>query len=287
MSDNNLNDSEKEKNNPESNNDEINESAAARRLRVLEGDEKTDEDKTDVPLAKGNWFENFWYHYKWRTIIISIFTVFMVVGIFQLVTREKPDIYLLYAGPTYINADANQAICSAFKQVMSEDFNGDGEKGLLFTDITYMNNEQIQQVVDEAEAEGVNVALDLSANAAALKKFNMEIFAGESVICLLDPGLYAEVRDAGGFLKLTEVLGEDFSNPDITYDESGIIFSKTDFAKFFGDSLGIPEDTILCIRRVSTMSVFKGKSKIEKIHSYHVKMFSDIVNFEIPEGFES
>lgn len=280
MKDNNKNN---DINNNNKNEDSESLSNAAKLLKAMgEKNPESEQEHEDIPLAKGKWWENFLYHYKWHTIVIAFVTVFLVVSITQLVSKETPDVYVMYAGPYYINSDKNTAVRNAVRQVMSEDYNGDGEKGVMLTDLTFMNDAQVKLAYDEAKQEGVDIAIDMQNNATALERFNMEAFSGESVVYFLDPELYESVKLAGGFLTLEEVLGYV---PDSAVDEYGIRLCDIPFGQYFDGVNSLPEETILCIRRVSTMSFLKGQKKTERIHSYHVQLFKDIVNFDFPEGY--
>ena len=61
---------------------------------VLE-DEKVDAEfhYEQSPFLK--WLDNYWYHYKWPTIIISFFAIVLIVVIAQMVNRPKYDIVIL------------------------------------------------------------------------------------------------------------------------------------------------------------------------------------------------
>ena len=50
-------------------------------------------------------FENFWYHYKWPTLIIAFFALFFLIAIAQMSSKPKYDAHLLYAGPTYLDGE--------------------------------------------------------------------------------------------------------------------------------------------------------------------------------------
>ena len=239
-------------------------------------------DDGDGVAEKGSRWDNYWYHYKWHTVAVILAAIFLIISLTQFFSREKPDIFVMYAGPIYINADENTEFRSAVRQVMSEDFNGDGTKGVSLTDITYLNPDQVDLTVQKAAEEGIEVIVDSSYNYNSLKVFQMEVFSGEAVIYFIDPEMYESVKEANGFLPLVEIFGDE-SVPESAVDEYGIRLHELDYAEFFDIVQIMPEDTILCIRRVSTMSVFKGKSKTEKIHAHHMQMFKDIVNFTIPE----
>ncbi len=235
------------------------------------------------------WFDNFWYHYKWHTIIGLFFAVVIGVCGYQFITREVPDVYIMYAGPEYLTAGDIINVKSALRDNL-KDYNGDGEKGITLITLTCVSEEKIESMKAEAEAESEEFYIDLNANAQNIKQFDMEVFAGEAVICLLDPSLYERVGEAGGFMKMTEVFTSEelaaLKEEGVELDgEYGIRLLSTKFGKYYGAIAEMPEDTMLCIRKVSTISVFKGKKKYEKLHGYHVDMFRELVNFEYPEGY--
>ena len=105
----------------------------------------------------------------------------------------------------------------------------------------------------------------------------MEVVAGNSVIYMLDPLLYESVKDAGGLLPLAEVLDEI---PQAAIDEYGIRLGDTALSESITGLQRLPEETVLCIRKVSTMSVFKGQKKSEEAHARHVELFRQIAAFE-------
>ena len=257
---------------------DIPESAAARVMRGL-GQDK--ESRPEIVVDKVGFWENFWYHHKWKTIIISFVVLVLVVCVVQMGTRDKTDVYVMYAGPGYLTANEARSVQDAMKQVM-DDYNGDGEKGVLLADFNCLNEEQIAEKEALAAEQGVDLIFDNYGNAAVYEQYEMEVIAGESVIYILDPALYENVKKAGGLLPLTEVLGE---TPEGAIDDCGIRLADTKFARYYSAMDVFPEDSVLCIRRVSTMSVFKGQKKTERLHAYHVDLFNGIVNFEFPEGY--
>ena len=90
------------------------------------------------------WLDNFWYHYKWHTIIIGTAAIFLIVCMTQFATKEKVDAYVLYAGESSFYVSDLYAMEDAFEQV-SSDLNKDGKKTVKITDITVMTNEQIKE----------------------------------------------------------------------------------------------------------------------------------------------
>lgn len=238
----------------------------------------------DEMEAVRSWFDNFWYHHKWKVIISVFFAVVLGICTYQFATREVPDVYVMYAGPEYMSAGDVIGFKSAMRNVM-QDYNEDGEKGMMLITLTCVSEEKIKEMQAEAEAQSEEFYIDLAANSQNNKQFGMEIFAGEAVICLLDPSLYENVRDEGGFMKMSDVFTEEELADVELYDECGIYLHSIKFGKYYDVMKNMPEDTVLCVRKISTISVFKGKKKYEKLHEYHVDMFRNIVLFEYPEGY--
>ena len=272
--------SENEKKTPV-NGDEQSDIPQSARAKVMHSLGQDVEERPEIEVEPVGFWENFWYHHKWKTIIIGFVVMLLVVCIAQAGSRDKTDVYVMYAGPGFITANEARQVQDAMKQQM-DDYNGDGEKGILLADFNYLSPAQIEEKKALAAEQGVDLTIDNYGNAAVLEQYEMEVIAGESVIYILDPGLYENVKKAGGLLPLTEVLGE---TPEGAVDEYGIRFSETKFARFYTAMNVFPEDSILCIRRVSTMSVFKGQKKTERLHSWHVDLFTNIVNFQFPEGY--
>ena len=230
-------------------------------------------------LAK--WFDNFWYHYKWTVFVGGFFVLFFLICTVQMATREKVDVYVLYTGPAVLSHQTIKDCESAFRQVMSDDYNGDGEKGIQFLDLTLMTDEQVAAAKQAAEEDGQG-ALVINAKTMSETKtrFNNEIFGGESVICLLDPAWYESVKAGGGFLPLSEALGYA---PEGAIDEYGIYLHDTDFGSFFGCFDYLPEDTVLCFRRMTTVTMFKNQKEEQKRWEINKLMLQDLMSFTAPE----
>ncbi len=218
------------------------------------------------------WFENFWYHYKAHTIIGAVALVTLVICITQIATREEADFHLLYAGPQNI-AYRDKSYMQDAIEAVADDYNSDGEVVAAFSDIVMLSPEE-----REVAAEN-GAVFDNEFIMSSLNEFDQHIMNGETVICLLSPYMYARVPE-GGFLPLADVLDEV---PEGTYDEYAIYLSKTEFGQYFEGMNDLPEDTLLCVRRLATTSIFTGKKKAEKAHAANARLFKKIVEFEAPE----
>ena len=232
------------------------------------------------------WLDNFWYHYKWVTLVTAFFTVTLSIIIIQMITKTNPDSNILYGGPAVLTANQTKEIENAFNALLPEDFNGDGEKITSLQAITLMTKEQIAK----AEAEAAENSSVFVYNPQSLENnktsFSTQLFSGEYVICLLDPEQYKNAYKAGGFAPLSELFGEN-NIPEYAYDDCALLLSETNFSKFFTAMSVFPDDTLICVRKMSSVSAIKGKSKAEREYNNQLRLFYSIIAFTPPEGFSS
>ena len=236
------------------------ESNSARVLRVRGGGQ---EEETETEGVKASWLENFWYHRKWTVIVVSAFLFICAVATWQLLSRSDPDVYVMYAGPAYVNASRQENIKAAFDAVM-EDYDGDGKKNIQFATVTYNEN-------------GTNPS-------TAMTQFTTEMSAGESGVYILSPHMYGEVKKTDVLVPLEEVFG---FLPKGAIDSYAIKLSETDFYRTFfvqqdGDTplYLLPEDSVICLRKATFFGSLKNSDKAEEQYSFHEALFKAIIAYE-------
>ncbi|MBQ8004875.1 MAG: hypothetical protein IJ303_00990 [Clostridia bacterium] len=221
------------------------------------------------------WFDNFWYHYKWPTLGI-IFALFVVIICsLQMCEKEKVDAYVMYGGPCEIEGDVLINLRSALKAALPEDINGDGEKYVEVVSHYIMSKDEIEAARENESAD--DFYIDPAFIAQNKQKFDNLIVAGEYSVCLLSPYLYEEVKTAGGFMPLEEMFDEI---PVGAIDEYGIKLSETDFGSSFPGVNSLPPDTVLCMRRIGTLSAFLSKGSTEREYEQAMKLFRAIALYK-------
>ena len=273
---NNLNEAENEINTPEE------ESNAARTLRMR--GISVEAEPSAEPIKKAGFFENFWYHYRGVFLAVLAGIVILGIGVFQMVTKTTPDIYIMYAGPHYY--ENTMGVMNAFVAAMDKDYNDDGEKVVNILQVVNYTDEQKAKLKEEhdkmaAEAKDgseYDFSLDEGFLEEERNRFREEIMYGESIICILDPSLYGEIEGAKMLLTLEEALGY---KPESAYDDYAIRFKDLPFAQYYKTFSELDEDTLIVVRRVTAMTSLKGK-KAKARHENHVDFFKSIVEF-VPE----
>ena len=227
------------------------------------------------------WLDNYWYHYKWHTIIVLFFAITLTICISQCSTKAQADIVVMYAGPRQLNANEHREIELAFNAVMPSDYNGDGQKYAELNPLVLMTDKQLAEAKERIEAEGGTFYYDANTLNNNRSSFSNQMFAGECSICLLDPNWYGDVNKSGGFRKLADVLGY---KPDKAIDDYSIRLKDTAFAQYFSAFDTLPDDTVLCFRILTSAStLLPGRTNEEK-YAHQLDMFKSVMNFVMPEG---
>ena len=263
--------------------EEVFESNASRRLKALGVEPSSAAEPEEPAPEKTPFFENLWYHYKVPILIVLGFVLIFAVGITQMVKNKRPDIYVLYAGPSVFDNTRTSDAEAALSSLITEDSNNDGVRLARLTALCYVSEEKAAAAKAEAEKNNEHsTTVDYAGsqeNRDAFQAFSNDMLAGDSVICLLDPYLYEMIRDAGGLLTLEEALG---NKPDGAIDDYGVPARLIPFFESTPAFSALPEDTVFAVRRVSTMSAFTGKEKEEKAHARHVAFARELVTY-VPE----
>lgn len=226
------------------------------------------------------WLDNYWYHYKWTTIIVAFVLFVVLVCTLQTCNKEKNDVSVLYAGPEYFmfNGEGVDNIESALSYVLPDEAAGsDGKKQVSLVYHQIFSGEEINEMKKEAEKSGEEVYIDANFNAQNLRAFQNLILAGEYSVCLLSPYLYEMVMESGGFRLIEDVLGY---TPEGAIDEFGIRLKDTAFGQYYPGVKDLPDDTILCLRSDVSVGTFLGGKKNKEQYEKSVVLYRAIVEFE-------
>lgn len=260
----------------------IEESNLAKRIRGLDGADSLEE-QPDVILDKPKTFReklaNYWYHYRWPTLIGVVLLAFATVCMIQITSKTEADIYILYAGPASLTPEGITSIQNDFA-VFDNDRNGDGKHVVSLLDLVVYTEAQMAELKAEAEENGEAIQFNESMIRQERERFSSEIMIGDSLLCLLDPHMYESVHDAGGFQPLSEILTDIPAGVEV-YDDCAVVLSSTDFGKYFSGVSNFPADTLLCVRRTNTLQgTFGSREKAEALQKYHADLFKSIVTYQ-------
>ena len=211
--------------------------------------------EVSVPTGAKERLTNFWYHYKWHSIVAVILIFTILICTLQLCQKQEYDMHIMYAGGYVVNKTASEGseadivkVISSLKKV-ADDFDGDGSVSVNFTNYFYMSTEEI-------EATGTSV--DYSFLSTDKKALEGALEYSEYYLCFISPAVYEAYNERGEidmFMSLDEF--RSIAADDAFYSENAIKLSSTDFYKLPGIKT-MPADTLICIK---TPSILTSKSK--------------------------
>ena len=110
---------------------------------------KNDKEYTEGVAVRGkffSWLDNYWYHYKWPTIITSFILIVAIVCTVQACTKEEYDITVVYAGRQYLSAEDTDSVRKAIMAVIPESMNEGRKKNINVGMISYniLSKEQMR-----------------------------------------------------------------------------------------------------------------------------------------------
>ncbi len=230
------------------------------------------------PILK--WLDNYWYHYKWPTIIITFFVVVFAIMIAQMVTRPKYDIHLVCGGTYRMNATEHPAFEAAVEKFIPDDFDGNGEKSANIIVYEIYSDAEYREAISEAEANSEEFAINPNYNADELQNFSQYSMMGECYVFLLSEYLYNQLLSGNRLRSIADLYGGDPLPEGITEDGYGIYIKDTDFYQYTPAIQAMPDDMILCILRKAEFK--NSKSDLEKYARYE-SFFRSIADYQIKE----
>lgn len=205
--------------------------------------------------------ENYWYHYKWPTIIGAFFIIVIAICTVQCATNKDADAMIMYAGNYAVPDDYKER---SLEGIMKKDYNGDGEKRV----------DVFQLVLNVVEKSGEYEYYDAVGQNEELQRLEIEFYTGQSVIYILHPYIYEQYRNV--MMPLSEILGEV---PDgVAYDDRAIKLSE--LPSYSETTLGFyPEECVLCIRNKRTQDNLVSRKDRDEYYEANKRFFCDIVMF--------
>ncbi|MBE6655540.1 MAG: hypothetical protein E7609_01555 [Ruminococcaceae bacterium] len=223
--------------------------------------------------------DNFFYHYKWHTIIAAFLAVVILVCSLQTCSKEPYDVEIMYAGPKNLNDRQTVLdIQNAFAGFATDE-NGDGKTVARL--VAYWVDETYYENAGE-KAEGANVAHLANNSLTNEKAYHDEIQAGNLSICLVSPYLFYQVHKEGGFMRIDELFPE-LDESVYLKGESGsvnhyaVLLSKTPLGELPGLST-LPRDTILCLRKPAYHLL--NASRLKKQHANAKAVFLNALGYK-------
>ena len=204
--------------------------------------------------------ENFWYYYKWHTIV-ALFLVFTIlICSLQMCSKKETDVHVIYAGSAVIKRTADDGDTPAYNRLMTalgeraEDYNGDGEKILTLTTLSFLSAAEIEEINKNPELE-VNYSL-LEQDMDTFEQ-NFIYGTGDFYVLFCTKSVYEAyktVADVEIFAPVASYLDPDYDGYEL-YSDSAVVLSSTPLWESSATIRQIlPADTLVTLRVKSYIS---------------------------------
>lgn len=213
-------------------------------------------------------------HYKWYILIILFFVVFITIMTAQMCTREEYDISVMYAGPAVVADSQNAALEDALGRLAS-DTDGDGKSEAVFYDLIIMTEDELKKAYDKGHSTSAINAVSIQ---DAKDAFQLNILSDDHFVLMLSPERYEVMLENGALEKLSDigVTAQD------RYSEYAVRLRDLDFVKFYTAFSVLPEDTLLCFKRISDVNA--DKKKVLDRRENAIEYIKSLTEYRLPEG---
>lgn len=200
----------------------------------------------DIRLDESNrflrWLDNYWYHYKWHTLIVCFFVFLLIVMLAQCHMNRKNDTIVAYCGTFGFLAAETESVRDVFNRVMPDDFDGNGEKYTEFVRYQVFSEEELIADKDANDGKGT---VNLAYNTDQLRQFNEFMRTGECSVYLVSPYIYEYISSRGYLMKLSDVF--DGALPTAAYDDYAVRLGDTAIYAEEAALQLLPPDTLICL----------------------------------------
>lgn len=235
------------------------------------------------PFAKR--IENFWYHYKWHTIVSAIIVAVIVICTVQMCSKPTYDVHILYAGDerlssVRIDGDISEyeKTASALKAV-TPDTDGSGEVLLNFLNLFVANEDELLAL--EERGENIENVSGLISEDSDTLSFNM--ISGDYYLLFLSERLFLEYDSEYGD-SIFVALSDYATASDVKFAGVGArgiyLDSFASFASLEGISQLDPADTVVCLRKINDVTVGVNKAKHKESFSAAEAVLKNIISYK-------
>jgi len=222
--------------------------------------------------------ENFWYHYKWHTLIILFFIVTLAIGLTQVITEKTSyDVYMLYVGPDHMQVTFRDDVVKIFTDAaekIAKESGDDSPQEVNFQQMVYLTEEVIKKRTEEAEKLGQTYTYHPVANREVLETFMKQMTGGENVILFLEPELYDTARVNSALYKIEEVLGKNFPGTD--EKGYGVSLKDSGLTDVYPCLRLLPENSVICFKKIGHAQSMIGKKESDASHKFQLAVAVEV-----------
>jgi hypothetical protein len=203
------------------------------------------------------------------------FVIAIAVMCRQMLRREEYDVSVMYAGPKVIADTQNAEIEDALAKI-TNDNDGDGEREALFYDLIIMTDSELSEAYEKGFSTS---AINNDTVQGAKDAFQLNILSDDHFVLMLSPERYTLMLENGGLERLDD-LGAELNAHK--FSDYAIKLSDIEFAQFYTAFSVLPDDTLVCFKKISEVN--SEKKKVLERREKSIEFFAELVNYRVPNG---
>ncbi len=222
--------------------------------------------KIKLPVSEK--LENFWYHYKWHTIITVFFVIVAVILFSQLFSKSEYDVNMIYAGEKSISnislsGDGKTELSNLIDaiELAGKDYNNDGNVRYNLHNLVIMSKKEL----DEA-TNGMTDALNKAALESEVQNNRdtlRDLMYSGYFLYFFSEDVFKEFDGTGENQILADISKYIAEGAEYEYaSERGIYLSSLPIYEATELKM-LPEDTVVCIRLPGIFDGAGGSAKYE------------------------
>lgn len=219
-------------------------------------DEKVEKIGADVRMhfRTNEKMENFWYHYKWHTIVAAFVVIVGVILTLQLCTKVDYDLHILYAGDkniktTSLSGDGKSEYSDLISalELVGFDENSDGNVNINLQKLYILGEKAFEEAVKDVQDPMQKASLESEMQKNYESLYNYLMF-GDYYLCFLSEDVFFEYEEQFEESVFAPLSGYVKDGVEYSYaNERGIYISSLEMYEATALSL-LPPDTVVCIR---------------------------------------
>lgn len=233
-------------------------------------------DTGGVSIKKGkflSWLDNFWYHYKWHTLIAAFVILVLTVCTVQMCGKESYDMHILYAGGHSfgrVSEDGDYPEYTKAKNTLKSfvsDYDDNGDVEFSLRDLFIPNQDDMKGMSESEFQLAYN-------DREAMKTL---FLSSDYYLCFISVEVYEGYTRPEALRNLTGFV-EDGVNVEYYKDTPYAIYlNSTNFSNLAGFS-ELPDDTLIVLRSTAG-STHINKSSNEKQYKRAEETLIKILNY--------
>ena len=225
--------------------------------------------------------DNFWYHYKWHTLVSVVVVILFTMLILQTCSRAGYDVHVLYAGSHRFARTSPDGDLPPYNAVVrtlgkfTKDYDGDGTKSVDLRDLYVMTSEEISDLLAENPEAEINQSLiiedsDTLASSLIYSEYFL-IFISDDLFrgyeAKYESALFEPIKQ---YTDIASGIEYEYASDYGIYLRSLPFYEEPEICK-------LPDDTVVCVRKLSEVSSTFDKDTNTVQHERAVEMLRSIL----------